>query len=234
MKKERLDKFLSNQLNISRNDARTSVKNKEVLLNGGIVTNPAILIDPLSDTVLCAGKTVVFKRFIYLIMNKPAGIITASSDKTRKTVLDLVPENLRRRKLAPVGRLDKDTTGLLILTDDGDFAHKCISPKSKIQKSYIAQLDGSINEKIINQFNAGVVLADGYRCKPARLFDLGEGRVRIIITEGKYHQIKRMFGVFNLGVNSLHRESIGNLKLPENLRFGECVECEQLLDLITR
>lgn len=135
---------------------------------------------------------------------------------------------MRRRNLSPVGRLDKDTTGLLIITDDGDFAHKCISPKSGISKTYIAELDGDIDEKIICEFERGVVLADGCRCKPSKLFRIDENIVRVVITEGKYHQIKRMFGVFGLGVNSLHRESIGNYVLPHDLKTGECKEIAEI------
>ena len=139
---------------------------------------------------------------------------------------------MRRRDLAPVGRLDKDTTGLLILTDDGDFAHRCISPKSEIKKSYIAEIDGVIDDSIISAFRKGVVLADGYVCKPAELFDIGNSRVRIVITEGKYHQIKRMLGVFSLGVIHLHRESIGNLKLPDDLMPGEYIEVANMPEFI--
>lgn len=232
MKRERLDKFLSNQLNISRSESRTSIRRGAVQVNGETVKDFAFLIMPGADTVTSAGKEVEYKRFIYLMMNKPAGVITASSDKTRKTALDLVPERLRRHNLAPVGRLDKDTTGLLIFTDDGEFAHKCISPKSGIKKSYIAELDGDINESIIAGFENGVVLADGYRCKPAKLSKLENRRVRIVITEGKYHQIKRMFGVFSLGVNRLHREAVGSLNLPQNLAPGGCVELPGMADFI--
>ena len=212
MGKERLDKYIANQLGIPRSKARTSVRRGLAAVNGNTVKDFGFLVDENADRVEFCGKEVVFKRFVYLMLNKPAGIITASTDKSRKTVLDLVPESLRRRGLAPVGRLDKDTTGLLILTDDGDFAHRCISPKSEIKKSYIAEIDGDIDGSIINAFKNGVILADGYACKPALLFDLGNRRVRIIITEGKYHQIKRMLGVFSLGVIHLHRESIGNIK----------------------
>lgn len=232
MEKERLDKYLSNQLNISRSEARTSIRRGLAAVNGITVKDPGFPVKPYADRVELSGGEVPFKRFIYLVMNKPAGVITASRDKSAKTVLDLVPENLRRRNLAPVGRLDKDTTGLLILTDDGEFAHKCISPKSKVAKSYIAELDGDIDESTVKAFKDGVVLADGYRTKPAELYGLGNKRARVVITEGKYHQIKRMFGVFSLGVNRLHRESVGGLKLPEYLKAGDCEEVSEIRDLI--
>ena len=232
MEKERLDKYLSNQLNISRSEARTSVRRGRVAVGGAVIKDFAFLVNAETDSVELDGKVVPYRRYIYLLLNKPAGVITASNDKSRKTVLDLVPEELRRRNLAPVGRLDKDTTGLLILTDDGDFAHKCISPKNEVEKSYIAELDGDINADIIAAFENGVVLADGYVCKPAKLFDLGENRVRVIITEGKYHQIKRMFGVFSLGVNRLHRESVGALGLPDNMERGECLEVPEMREIL--
>lgn len=232
MKKERIDKFLSSQLNISRSESRTSIRRGNVSVNGITVKDVAYLITPGVDTVTSVGGEVKYRKFIYLIMNKPAGVITASSDKTRETVLDFVPERLRRHNLAPVGRLDKDTTGLLIFTDDGEFAHKCISPKNKIEKSYIAELDGDVDENIIAQFEKGVVLSDGYRCKPAKLKKLENRRAQIVITEGKYHQIKRMFGVFSLGVNVLHRVSVGGLKLSGNLRPGECVEVPDIGEFI--
>ena len=232
MNKIRLDKYLSNQLNISRSEARTSIRRAKVSVNGNVIKDAAFSIEPQADAFTVGGAEVTYKRFVYIMMNKPAGVITAASDKNRKTALDLVPENLKRHNLAPVGRLDKDTTGLLIFTDDGDFAHKCISPKSNIEKSYIAELDGDIDEKVIADVDKGVVLADGYVCKPAKLFDLGNRRVRIVVTEGKYHQIKRMFGAFSLGVNRLHRESVGKLKLPENMGYGECMEVPEMPDFI--
>lgn len=224
MEKQRLDRFLSNQLNISRNTVRTGIKNKMAQVNGTTVNDCTVSINVNYDVVEYCGKRVAYKKFIYLVMNKPSGIITASNDKSRQTVLDLVPESLRRKGLAPVGRLDKDTTGLLILTDNGDFAHKCISPKSNIEKVYLAELDGEINQDIIYEFANGVVLADGYKCKPAKLQKIDKVNVRITVTEGKYHQIKRMFGAVGLGVNKLHREAVGGLSIPSNLKAGECAE----------
>ena len=158
------------------------------------------------------------------MLNKPAGILSASNDKNRKTVVDLAPEEYKHYNLFPVGRLDKDTTGLLILTNDGDFAHKVISPKSNIEKSYIAVVDGSVTPDMITAFASGVVLSDGTVCKPAILEKITDTSARVIITEGKYHQIKRMFGVVGLGVNALHRERIGELQLPDNLLPGNIYE----------
>ncbi len=224
MKKQRLDKFISNQLIISRNDARTGIRRGKASVNGSVQRDAAFLVDTDTDIIAYNGEPIVYKECVYILLNKPQGILSASNDKTRKTVIDLVPEGLKRPNLFPVGRLDRDTTGLLIITDDGDFAHDIISPKKDIPKSYIVQLDGNVTEDMIFLFKRGVTLADGAVCKSAVLQNLGDGEARIIITEGKYHQIKRMFGTVGLGVNGLHRESIGGLALPDNLNQGKCIE----------
>lgn len=224
MKKERIDKIISSQANISRSDARRDIKRCLVTVNGEIIRDFSLQVDPESCEIVYNGQALSYKKYVYLIMNKPAGVLSASNDKSRKTVVDLVPESLSRQGLFPVGRLDRDTTGLMLITDDGVFAHKVISPKSKIPKTYIAELDGNINENMIKLFADGVTLADGARCKPALLKFKGEGLAEITITEGKYHQIKRMFGVVGLGVNTLCRISLGALSLPEDLGLGDCRE----------
>lgn len=224
MKKKRLDKFISNQLTVSRSTVRTGIQRGQALVNGNIITDAGFIIDVDSDTVVYNNIIVEYKEFLYILMNKPSGILSASNDKSRKTVVDLVVEKFNRKGLFPVGRLDKDTTGLLIITDDGVFAHNCISPKKGIPKTYIAELDGDFDSKTVERFKNGVVLADGTVCKPALLERVSKNVARLTITEGRYHQIKRMFGTENLGVNKLHRESIGGLKLPEDLKEGEYVE----------
>lgn len=224
MEKKRLDKFISNQLTVSRSTVRTGIQRGQALVNGNIITDAGFIIDADSDTVVYNNIIVEYKEFLYILMNKPSGILSASNDKSRKTVVDLVVEKFNRKGLFPVGRLDKDTTGLLIITDDGVFAHNCISPKKGIPKTYIAELDGDFDSKTVERFKNGVVLADGTVCKPALLERVSKNVARLTITEGRYHQIKRMFGTENLGVNKLHRESIGGLKLPEDLKEGEYVE----------
>lgn len=224
MEKIRLEKFISSQLNISRKEAALYIKRGLVRVNDTVIKDRALSVDAHSDKIEYNGQAIEYKKYIYILMNKPKGVLSASNDKRQKTVIDLVPDNLKRPDLFPVGRLDKDTTGLLIITDDGDFAHKVISPKSLIPKTYIAELDGDITPEMIDVFSKGVALADGYFCKPAVLERISENKARITITEGKYHQIKRMFGTVDLGVNSLHRESIGTLVLPKDLKFGESVE----------
>lgn len=224
MKKQRLDKLISNQLILSRSVVRAGIRRGYAAVNDIVVRDPAILVDAQKDIVIYNGQAIGYKEYVYILMNKPSGILSASTDKSQKTVVDLVPEELKRQGLFPVGRLDKDTTGLLLITDDGVFAHNCISPKKAISKSYIVELDGDVTKEMIEIFRSGVTLADGTACRPATLERLAQNMARIIITEGKYHQIKRMFGVVGLGVNSLHRESIGNLFLPDDLNAGECVE----------
>lgn len=226
MKKQRLDKFIANQLILSRSIVRSAVQKGKVKINGITVRDCGRIITE-NDNVTYEDKSVAYKEHIYVVMNKPSGVLSASNDKSRKTVVDLVPDDLRRQGMFPVGRLDKDTTGLLIITDDGEFAHNCISPKKEISKSYIATLDGDITEDTVKTFKSGVVLADGTLCKSAILEKVETNVARIIITEGKYHQIKRMFGTVGLGVNKLHRESIGDLKLPPELSEGECVEIDE-------
>ena len=221
---QRLDRFISNQLNLSRKEVKEGIKRGFADVNGKTVTRPEHTVDTLGDRVCFNGQAVSFKEHIYIVMNKPAGVLSASDDKSRKTEVDIIPDNIRRKGLFPVGRLDKDTTGLLIITDDGDFAHRVLSPKKEIYKTYIAGLDGVVNEDTVKKFLSGVVLADGTVCRKAFLKPLGEKTAEIKICEGKFHQIKRMFGTAGLGVNSLKRVAIGEYKLPDELSEGMCKE----------
>lgn len=227
MEKIRLDKFLSNQLNISRSEIRKKIKKGYVLLNGKTVTDFGAPVVPGIDEVLFENKKVEYKKYIYILMNKPAGVLSASRDKSAKTVIDLVPETLKRKNLFTVGRLDKDTTGLLIITDDGAFAHNCISPGKNVKKVYIAEFEGELSPDASFEFEKGIILSDGYICKPAKLEILGNQTAKVTVTEGKYHQVKRMMKAVGADVTALHRESVGKLKLPQDLLPGEC---EELLD----
>ncbi len=222
MSAERIEKFISSRTNYSRREAKELLKAGRVKINGKTAPKNTKTVDPLCDSVEVDLQLLDGSEYVYLMMNKPKGVISASSDKSKKTVVDLLPDSFNRSAIFPVGRLDRDTTGLLILTNDGDFAHTVISPKSKIEKVYIAELDGKITEDTVNRFAEGVILADGTKCLPAKLI-IGEnpffGTVKIF--EGKYHQIKRMFGTVGLGVVSLHRESVGGVKLDGKLEAGE-------------
>ena len=222
MEQIRLDKFLSNQLNISRSLVKQMLKAGRVKVNGATVKQGENKIDPQDCQVLVDGQAVNYNKYVYIMLNKPKGILSASNDKNRKTVIDLVPKNMKRQGLFPVGRLDKDTTGLLIITDDGDYAHKIISPKNKTGKVYLVDLDGDIDKKLIDEFKQGVTLADGTVCRPANLEIIDKKKAKLTLFDGKYHQVKRMFGVYGLGVVELHRESIGDLSIPKDLKTGEC------------
>lgn len=219
---ERVDKIISTQLNISRKAAKQGIRAGLLEIDGKRAFDAGLIADTERQKVVFDGQAVCYREHVYLILHKPAGILSASNDKKRRTVIDLVPPELCRRGLFPVGRLDKDTTGLLLITDDGDFAHNIISPKKRISKTYIAALDIPVSGEMIEAFEKGAVLADGTVCRPAGLRDMGDNYAEVIITEGKYHQIKRMFGVVGAGVLSLHRESIGSLLLPQDLHQGEC------------
>lgn len=224
---KRLDKIISSQYGVSRSITKAIIHRGKVKVDGVVVRDPSMQIDIDSVTIEYRGQALSYKEHIYIIMNKPKGVLSASDDKSRETVVDLVPKELKRQGLFPVGRLDRDTTGLLIITDDGDFAHNVISPKKNITKTYLVTLDGDITEEMVKLFEDGVVLADGTRCKSAILRRTAENVAEIKITEGKYHQIKRMFGVVGLGVNELKRIALGNLKLPENLGCGESRELSE-------
>lgn len=222
---ERLDKIISTGGGISRSDARKSIFKGAVTVNGNIVRDIAFKVDPQKDAITLDGRDINYKKYIYLMMNKPGGVLTATEDKRQSTVIDLIPDELKRRDLFPVGRLDKDTTGLLIITNDGDFAHTLLSPNKKIPKEYLVTLDGKIHPSLKEKFAAGLTLVDGTVLSSAGLEILPDQCSAIVtVTEGKYHQIKRMFGLFDLGVNALKRVSFAGLKLPKDMHEGDVRE----------
>lgn len=222
----RLDKFISSQLNISRKDARAAILRGRAAVDGTTVRAADFKIDENADSITFDGQALSYKKHIYIIMNKPRGVLSASDDKRQPTVIDIIPEKLRRNGLFPVGRLDKDTTGLLIITDDGVFAHRVLSPKKEIFKTYIAVLDSEITPDMPEKFLNGIVLADGAKCRRAFLRRMDKNTAEIKICEGKFHQIKRMFGTVGLGVNALERTAVGNFHLPEDLPQGACSETD--------
>lgn len=222
-----MDKYLSVACGISRTDAKKSIRSGKVTVDGERIKSAEFKVDSEKSCVFYEGTQVKYKKYIYILMNKPAGILSASTDKRVKTVVDIIPEKLKREGLFPVGRLDKTTTGMLIITNDGDFAHKVISPKSMVEKCYYVELDGALTEENKRKIEEGAVLADGTKCLPAKIELVTETTLYITICEGKYHQIKRMFGTVDLGVNKLHRISIGELVLPDELKEGESVEIGQ-------
>lgn len=220
---ERLDKVISLQTSFSRKEIRELIKNRKVIVNNVVALKPDLKVDTLKDIIKINNLEMSIKDKIYLILNKPKGYISATEDRNMKTILDLVPEKFSFRNLFPVGRLDKDTTGLIVITDDGEFAHNILSPKKHIEKTYYVKIDKNINEEMIEKFKKGVNLKDGI-CKPAVLEKISDYEAYVTITEGRYHQIKRMFGCFNSKVLELERVKIGNFVLPDDLKFGECRE----------
>lgn len=222
---ERLDKIIATGGGISRSDARKAVLKGQVTVNANTVRDIAYKVDPKADLITLNGNQINYKKYVYLVINKPCGVLTATEDKRQKTVLDLVPNELYRKDLFPVGRLDKNTTGLLILTNDGDFGHTLLSPNYKVPKKYLVTLDGEIGDGLVDEFKAGLTLADGTKLSPAGLEILQpKNKALVTITEGKYHQIKRMFGLFELGVDALERVSFAGLNLPKDLSYGQVRE----------
>ena len=224
MGKQRLDKFISSQTLFSRSEIRKMIFKGQVTVDGEVVLKPDTKIDDEESTVMVDSQVIKYKKFVYIAMNKPRGILSATNDKNCETVVDLLGEEYSKRNIFPAGRLDKESTGFVLLTDDGEFAHNILSPKHHIEKSYIVELDTKVTDEMIEGFKNGVTLVSGEKCECAVCEKIGESTARVILHEGKYHQIKRMFGVFNAGVNSLHRERIGKFTLPSELRFGEYLE----------
>lgn len=221
---DRIDKILVSQGIGSRREVQKRIKSGEVTVNGEIIRKPEFKANAENDEIAVLGKVLNYSEHIYIMMNKPAGVVSASQDNHDKTVIDILPDEYKRKGLFPAGRLDKDTEGLLIITDDGDFAHRMLSPKKHVDKQYIAQLDGEITEKIIQNFKQGIIFADGTKCLPAKLeiYNNDKKTGLVTICEGKFHQVKKMFISCGLNVVHLQRISIGDLYLDGNLPIGGC------------
>ncbi len=220
---QRLDKLIASQGTLSRSETVRLIRSGQVTVDGIVCRDAARKVEE-TCAVTVAGEALCYRRYSYLMMNKPAGILCVSRDPRAKTVLDLLPPALRRKGLFPAGRLDKDTVGLVLLTDDGDFAHRLLSPKKEILKRYLVRLDGPLTEEHIRAFAGEIMLADGTRCRPAILKIVEDGEqplAEIGITEGRYHQIKRMFGTVDRGVVWLKRIAMGPLELDPSLAEGE-------------
>ena len=182
--RERLDKYISSQSALSRREAQKAIRDKRVTVNGEVVRAVDLKTDPDSDTVTLDGQALSYKKNVYYMLNKPPGVVSATEDRIEKTVLDILPEELRRKGIFPAGRLDKDTTGLLILTDDGDYAHRMLSPKKHVDKRYIATLDRSPDDSICERFKEGITLGDGTLCKSGQAVILDNSRVERIFCNG--------------------------------------------------
>ncbi|MFZ3579823.1 pseudouridine synthase [Virgibacillus sp. DJP39] len=234
----RLDKLLANKGYGSRKDVKNILKQKKVSVNNTITKDGSFHVEPTTDLIKVGEETVHYQKYIYLMMNKPPGYVSATKDDSEKTVLDLLPANLQNHHPFPVGRLDKDTEGLLLLTNDGELGHQLTSPKKDISKIYFAEIDGHVTESDVKRFADGLKLKDGYHTKPATLRILAAGEsseIEIVISEGKYHQVKRMFAAVGKRVTYLKRVRIGQLMLDPTLELGHYREMtDSELDLMVR
>lgn len=221
----RLDKFLVEAGIGSRTQVKSILKKKEVFVNGKPESQAKLQIKPNQDQVSFGGQVLVYEEFLYYLLNKPQGVVSATEDKVHQTVLDLLDDTARRKSVFPVGRLDKDTHGLLLLTNDGELAHRLLSPKKHIDKVYMARVDGIMTEQDVEAFARGITLSD-HQCLPAQLqieeVDVERTccKVRITIREGKFHQVKRMVLACGKEVTDLQRISMGPIQLDDSLALG--------------
>ncbi|MDQ0221804.1 pseudouridine synthase [Streptococcus moroccensis] len=215
----RLDKFIVAVGAGSRSQAKSMVKAKRLTVNGQVAKKSDMKIDPEKDSVCLDGQELVYTAFDYIMLNKPAGVISATEDARERTVLDLLPD--RYQRVAPVGRLDKDTVGLLLLTNDGQLNHNLLSPKKHVDKCYEVTLEQPCPPEAIAAMKTGVTLDDGYQCLPAELTILSDYLVHLTIQEGKFHQVKRMFLALGNKVTHLKRLRMGSLTLDPSLEEGD-------------
>ena len=221
----RLDKLLSNRTAHSRSEIKSLLKQGMIQVDGRTEHDGGRKVNPDTQEITCAGKKLHGGSHLYLIMNKPEGIICATEDRQHKTVLDLLPAELRVKGLFPAGRLDIDSTGLVLLTDDGGFSHQMLSPRHHVDKYYLIRLARPFEEAYIQKFSERMTLADGTECLPARVQALPEPKTCLVcLHEGKYHQVKRMFAAAGNHVEHLHRIAVGGMLLPPDLPSGDCLE----------
>lgn len=221
----RLDKFLCETGFGTRSQVKELLKKGQVTVNGAVVKKPEQKIDEQKDQVICQGRAASYEKYVYYMLHKPSGVVSATEDRREKTVLDLLQPEDRKDGIFPVGRLDKDTEGFLLLTDDGDLAHRLLSPRKHVDKTYYAKIDGTVTEAHVQQFREGLDIGDEKKTLPAVLEILSSGSetsgIRITIHEGRFHQVKRMFEAVGCKVNYLKRLSMGAVSLDETLAPGE-------------
>jgi len=218
----RLDKFLSVTGSCSRADSKRAIRGKNVTVNGVVAKSSDMKIDPNTDVVCYFGKLVKYSEYNYILLNKPDGVVSATEDTRDKTVLDLLPDNVRNDRMFPCGRLDKNTLGLVLITDDGELAHRLLAPKSHVTKKYRFKAEKEISLADAQHFEKGLILDDGYVTQPAEI-ELFESKNEgiITLTEGKYHQIKRMLTAIDNKITYLERITFGPLSLDSALSRGE-------------
>ncbi|MBC1569852.1 rRNA pseudouridine synthase [Listeria sp. FSL L7-1425] len=217
----RLDKLLSHTGFGSRKEVKPLLKSGAVVVNGTIQKDSKTQVNPDKDQITVHGTPVVYQEFVYFMLHKPQNVVSATEDNVSETVIDLLAQEDTLTDPFPVGRLDKDTEGLLIITNDGTLAHNLLSPKKHIDKTYYAKIDGEVTAEDVEAFVTGIELDDGYTCKPARLEIITPNEIKVTIQEGKFHQVKRMFAARGKTVSYLKRISMGNLQLDESLALGE-------------
>lgn len=223
----RLDKFLSHTGFGSRKDVKGLLKKKEVTVNGEVIKDGKYTVNEGRDQVLVAGELIKYEKYVYYMLHKPQGVISATEDPAHRTVIDLIKREDFKEDLFPVGRLDKDTTGLLLITNDGQLAHDLLSPKKHVPKSYQASIAGVVTAGDQHLFAKGLLISGGEECQPAELLISGvseenqTSEIVVTISEGKYHQVKRMFTSVGKKVTRLHRQSMGRMVLDEALLPGD-------------
>ena len=219
---ERMDKLLASTGRWSRKEVKELIRQGRVMADGRPVGRPEERYEPGGVHITVDGEAVDASLFVYVMLHKPAGLLSATEDSRQPTVLDLLPPELKRRGLFPVGRLDKDTTGLLLLTDDGELAHRLLSPKKHVDKVYVVRVEGRIDQEDVRVLGEGMTLGDGLRCLPAGLEPLGDGGMCLVtLREGKYHQVKRMLAARGKPVLALHRLSMGSVTRDEGRKPGQ-------------
>ena len=235
---ERIDRFLSENSSYSRSEIKNLIRKGQVLVNGSPVKDPDHKIDIEKDQIMLAGKMIERIGERTYVMNKPAGYVTSTDDPDGPTVMELIPKEIRHYGLFPVGRLDKDTEGLLIFTNDGELSHRLTSPKYDVTKCYYAEHEGAVSEEDVKAFSEGLTLKDGLKCKPARLEALAPEKSLVYVTEGKYHQVRRMMASKDHTVRYLKRLSVGNVQLGElpvgslrELTESEMLELKKMLKI---
>ena len=218
----RLDKFLADSGVGTRTDVKKRIREGRITVNDAVAKKPDLKVDPEQDQILFDHRPVIYEKYSYYLFHKPAGCVTARCDRLNRTVMDFFPESMRK-EFAPVGRLDKDTEGLLLITNDGALAHELLSPKKHVAKTYYARIEGKVTAEDVTAFRKGLDIGEKNLTKPAELVILksdSESEIEVTITEGKYHQIKRMFEKTGKKVIYLKRLSMGSLKLDETLATG--------------
>lgn len=223
---DRIDKIIASQGQYSRSEVKKLVKSGRVTLDGKTLRSSDEKADPNVNVIAIDGKALGYKKHLYIMLNKPQGVVSATDDRDHTTVIDLVPKELRRDGLFPAGRLDADTVGFVLITDDGDFAHEILSPKNHIMKTYHATLQRDLTQEDIDAFKNGIELKDGTLCLEAEVMPIDSDvpMAQVKICEGKYHQVKRMFAALGNKVLYLKRVKMGGLSLDENLEEGQCRE----------